>query len=153
MYWFSSNYLKWLDNNHLISVMVSKEQEFWCYNAWGLRWKTWKMGHGIIWRVIPSSVSQVLRVSWGCSWGYQGNTSGGLYMWRESHHKTVAGWSCYHYGSVQLLQPPWSATHGDGPPLPSVTGGEGMGEEIHCCFKASAFPKPPLLPVGGCDEV
>lgn len=112
MYWFSSNYLKWLHNNHLIFIMVSREQEFWCYNAWGLRWKTWKIGHGIIWRVIPSSVSQVLRVSWGCSWGYQGNTSGGLYMWHESHHKTVAGlkllplWQC-PVAAASMVRDPW----------------------------------------------
>ena len=54
---------------------------FLCYNAWGLRWKAWKLGHGIIWRFIPSSVRQVLRVSWGRSWGFQRNTAGGLYLW------------------------------------------------------------------------
>ena len=56
------------------------------------------------------------------------------------------GWSCYRHGSVQLLRPPWSTT------VIKSQGKVGMGEEIHCCFKAWALPKPPLLPVGGCDE-
>lgn len=37
------------------------------------------------------------------------------------------GWSCYPHGSLQLLQPPSTATCGDGPPLPSVTAGRGDG--------------------------
>ena len=132
--------------------MVSREQEFWCDNAWGLRWKTWKLGHGIIWRFIPSSVSQALRVS---------EAVAGAISWIPLVAPTCGvslitkwwlGWSCYRHGSLQLLQPPSTATCGDGPPLPSVTAGRGVGEEIHCCFKAWALPKLPLLPVGGCDE-
>lgn len=45
-----------------------------------------------------------------------------------------------------MLRPPWSTT------VIKSQGKVGMGEEIHCCFKAWALPKPPLLPVGGCDE-
>lgn len=49
--------------------------------------------------------------------------------------------------SLQVQQPVVMALH-----CHLSQRGEGMGEEIHCFFKAWALPKPPLLPVGGCDE-
>lgn len=130
MYWFSSNYLKWLDNNHLISVMVSKRQEFWYYNAWGLRWKTWNGA----WNHLKGHSTQASAKCWGLAEAVAGAIRG------IPRLASTCGVSLItkNGGWVKLLplwQRPVAAAsmvrdpHGDGPPLPSVTG-EGMGERV-----------------------